>query len=307
LIRYYIILIIIAFGFLYNSCATLIHNKIVDVNVHSEIDSLKISINNDTSIWYYTPTRIYVERSEKDLFITAQKDSIQQSIRVNSKLSTAFWLGNMFSGAGVIGYAIDLTNPKRYKYPSNITIDFDSGKNYTTWVKPERHLLSFKISIPEGNHLYLNKGHGYGNTFGFLGISGGFEYYFLDKYCLNLDVGVLTDFLIPVPASVHYEGTYQRSYAAYGDIQVGSDYKRFHYDLGIQYTRTYHYERETVQLFPQYIDTLRYSKTQNNSGIAFSTYYRISNSFNLGINYYPSFIAWDNSQLQSHYSHLLFF
>ncbi|MHB9056422.1 MAG: hypothetical protein ACYC2P_09780, partial [Paludibacteraceae bacterium] len=58
---------------------------------------------------------------------------------------------------------------------------------------------------------------------------------------------------------------------------------------------------------PEYSDTLKYSKIQNNTGFAFSTYYRISNGLNLGINYYPSFLVWDNSGLKIHYAHLIFF
>lgn len=301
----------LAIGFLLSSCATLIHQRTVDVNVHSDTDSVKICISNDTTRWYNTPTWINVERSRNDLNIIARKDTIQKQINVKSKLSTAFWLGNMFSGIGIFGYAIDLTNPKRFTYPPNITIDFKSNnistKKYRTWLRPEKGLLAFKISIPEGNHFYLNKGNGYGNTFGFLGISGGVEYYFSDKYCINMDLGALTDFMLPFPAPIVYEGSYQRSFATYGDIQLGSDYKRLHYDFGLQYTRTSHYERETVELFPEYIDTLKYSKTQNNIGFALSTYFRISNGFNLGLNYYPSFAAWDNSGFKMHYNHLIFF
>jgi len=309
--RFYIILII---GFLFNSCATLIHQRTVDVNVHSDTDSVKIAVNKDTTRWYNTPTWINVERSRNDLLITAKKDSLQKLIQVNHKLSTAFWLGNMFSGAGIIGYAIDLTNPKRFTYPTYITINFNSNgqyststKKYWTWLIPEKQLLSFKISFPEGNYLYLNKGKEYGSTFGFLGISGGLEYYFSNKYCINMDIGALTDFPLPVPAPIDYLCTYHRSFATYGDIQLGSDFKRLHYDSGFQYNKTSYYERETVELFPEYIDTLKYSKKQNNIGLALSTYYRISNGFNLGINYYPSFIAWDNNRIQPHYSHLIFF
>lgn len=308
MIKYYIFLII---GILFCSCATLIHQKTVIVDVRSDVDSVKICVNNDTTRWYNTPTLINVERSRNDLKITARKDTIQKQINVKSKLSTAFWVGNIFSGTGILGYAIDLTNPKRFTYPTNITIDFKSNnfsnRKYRTWLTPEKGLLAFKISIPEGNHIYLNKGDRYGNTFGFLGISGGIEYYFSDKYCINMDLGALTDFMLPFPAPVDYEGSYQRSFAIYGDIQFGSDYKRLHYDFGLQYTKTMHYERETVELFPEYIDTLKYSKTQNNMGFAFSTYYRISNGFNLGLNYYPSFVAWDNSSFETHYSHLIFF
>lgn len=298
-------------GFLSSSCATLLHQKAVTVNVHSDTDSVKISVNKDTASWYNTPTRIHVDRSRNDLNIFVRKDTIQKQVNVKSKLSTAFWVGNLFSGIGIIGYAIDLTNPKRFTYPSNITIDFDSNsmstKKHRTWLTPKKGLLAFKISIPEGNHFYLNKGNGYGNAFGFLGISGGIEYYFTDKYCINMDLGALTDFMVPFPAPVDYEGSYQRSFATYGDIQLGSDYKRLHYDFGLQYTRTVHHERETLELYPEYIDTLKYSKTQNNMGFALSSYYRISKDFNLGLNYYPSFVVWDKSGFKMHYSHLIFF
>jgi hypothetical protein len=210
-----------------------------------------------------------------------------------------------------IGYIIDWKNPKRYTYPKTIFVDLEHDKPYTTsvsktWLKPEKNLLNFKISIPEGNHLYLNKGYGYGNTFGFLGISTGFEYYFSNKYCINMDVGGLMDFMAPVPAPVDHWGNYNQSYATYGDIQIGSDYKRLHYDVGLQFTRTSFYERKTVELFPDYIDTLRYSKSQNNMGLALSTYYRITKGFNIGLNYYPSFIVIGNGDTKFHYSHLIF-
>jgi len=243
--------------------------------------------------------------------ITAQKDTTQKQVEVNSGISTAFWLGNLFSG-GIFGYAIDLTNSNRFTYPKTIFIKFDnnhkpySRTNYQTWLPPQKNLLNIKISIPEGNYLYLNKEHGYGNVFGFLGISAGFEYYFSDKYCLNVDFGWLTDFLIPIPAPVDYMDEYSRSFATYGDVQIGSDYRRLHYDVGIQFSRTSYYVRETVELFPNYIDILKYSKIQNNLGLAFSTYYRATKSFNLGINYYPSFLILGNNP-KFHYSHLLFF
>ena len=181
-----------------------------------------------------------------------------------------------------------------------------SGKPSLKWAAPTKHSLAFKISIPEGNFLYLNKGHEYGNAFGFLGISGGAEYYFSDKYNINIDAGVLTDFMLPFPAPVDHMGDYQRSFAAYTDIQVGTDLKRFHIDAGFQYHKTSYYERETVELFPDYIDTLKYSKQQDNLGLAFSTYFRITRSFNAGFNYYPAFINLGNKPGETHYGHLLF-
>jgi hypothetical protein len=287
------------------------HQKTVGVRVESFPDSVQICVKPDTTKWYNTPAFISVPRSSADLEIIAVNDSLRKDVNISSQLSGTFWLGNLFCGLGLIGYAVDLTNDKRYTYPSYITIDMRPGKSaygsYRKWWPVEKGLVILKISIPEGNHLYLNKGKGYGNTFGFLGLSGGLDYYFTDKYCLNMDLGVLTDFMIPVPAPVDYVGLYERSFAAYGDIQLGSDYKHWHYDAGLQYNRTSFYERETLELFPEYIDSLRYSKIQHNLGASFSCCYRISNGFNLALNYYPSFLNWDASGMSSHYSHLLFF
>ena len=141
--------IISAIGLFFSSCATLIHQRSADVNVHSDTDSVKICINNDTTRWYNTPTWINVVRSRNDLLITAKKDHVQKLIQINSRLSTAFWLGNMFSGIGILGYAIDLTNPKRFTYPSYVTLNFtgpnqSSTRQYKTWIESDKNPLSFK-------------------------------------------------------------------------------------------------------------------------------------------------------------------
>jgi len=308
-IRIPIVLLIVL---LFSSCATIVNTPHVRVSIQSDIDGVKVHFYNDTLNWYTLPVNVDVTRSKHDIMITAQKDTTQKQIEVDSEISTAFWLGNLFLG-GPFGYVIDLTNSNRFTYPKTIFIKFDNNNhkpysrtNYQTWLPPQKNLLNIKISIPEGNHLYLNKGYNYDNTFGFLGISAGFEYYFSDKYCLNMDFGGLTDFMLPIPAPLDYKGEYSRSFATYGDIQIGSDYKRLHYDLGVQFTRTLFVERETLELFPEYIDILKSRKTQNNLGFAFSTYYRAKKNFNLGINYYPSFLVLAKNP-RFHYSHLLFF
>ena len=301
------IFVVLLTSLLFNSCATLINRPTVRVNIYSETDNVKVHINNDTLNRHTLPASVNVQRSRDNLFITAQADTIEKQIEVKRGISTAFWLGNMFSGAGVIGYAIDLTNPKRFTYPTTILINFDNNDKpyYNTWLKPQKNLLNIKISVPEGNHFYLNKGYGYGNSFGFLGFSVGFEYYFSDKYCLNMDFGGLMDFIIPFPASYHPQN-YSRSLATYVDVQIGSDYKRFHYDLGVQLNRTSYYEIETLEVFPVFRDTVKYDLKQTNFGFALSTYYRVSRNFNLGLNYYPSFLVL-GSKPKFEYSHLLFF
>jgi hypothetical protein len=307
-----ILLPIIITASLFCSCARILLPPTTNIKVHSMTDSVKICINNDTSNWRDVPTLITAKRSKNDLLITSIKDSITRNLKVKSELSGVYLFFNIFTYG--IGYLVDLTSPKRFTYPPEITIDPSTPNGYIVqkgpkWDKiiPEKNLLSIKISIPESNHFYLNKGKGYGNAFGFLGISGGIEYYFSKRYCINTDFGTLTDFIIPFPAPFDRMGPYNQSFARYADLQIGRDSRKFHFDFGIQYTRTAYYERETVELFPVYIDTLRYSKTQKNIGFALSSYFRILPNFNIGLNYYPSFLNWDSAKVEAHYSHLLFF
>ena len=300
-------------GILFTSCATLLNQKTMNVNVDANTDSVKVCLYHDTTQWYDTPIRLEVERSRNDLLLLAKKDSIQKLVQVNSRLSTAFWLGNIWSGVGVVGYAIDMTNPKRFSYPSTITIDFDANKYYSndffTLRKPEKGLLCMKVSIPEGNHFYIDHGNGYGDNFGFLGISGELEYYITDKYSVSSTMGALTDFMIPFPAPVDYWGPHESASAIYGNIQLGSDLNRFNYGGGLQFNRTFYSQWDTIPRTSENYrtDTLIMRKIQNNIGLEFSTYYRISNGFNIGISYYPSVISWDKNGLKGHYSHLLFF
>lgn len=302
-------LILIALGMILYSCSTLTNKGTVDVIVYSDVDSVKVFINNDTSLWYKTPAKISVIRSSKDILITAKNDSLKKEVIINSKLSNEFLYGNLLTYG--IGYLIDLNSSKRFTYPEFIPIEFKEHTQYQTndraWLNPGKGCLNFKISIPEGNHFYQNIGKGYGSTFGFLGISFGAEYYFTDDFCINFDIGGLTDFMMPVPAPVDFMGSHESTFGTYGDIQIGRDFNRFHFDLGLQYFRTSFYRVETLELFPQYIDSLTYSYAYNNIGLSFSIYYKLSNWFNLGLNYYPSFMGWDSNKINWHYTHLFFF
>jgi hypothetical protein len=182
-----------------------------------------------------------------------------------------------------------------------------SKKFHSKWKSPPKGTLALKIGIPEGNFFYLNKGERYGKAAGFLGLSVGTEYYINDKYNINADVGVAMDYMVPFPAPICYMGGYDKSSALFCDLQIGTDWRRFHFDAGIQYLNTIYVERETVALFPHYYDTLIACKQQGNLGLALNTYFRLTKTFNIGINYYPTFLVFDAGENSMHYGHLLFF
>jgi len=267
---------------LFSSCATLFNSPTVKVKIYSDTDSVSVKINN-APFWHELPESFDVVRSNNSLKITAQKDTIQRHIEIRNRISATYWFGNLLSPYIIFGYLYDLTNPKRFTYPQTILINFDNQNiQYQTWLNPQQNLLDIKVAYIGGNQ----KVNDY--SFRFSGITAGFDYYFTDKYYLNMNFGRLA-----YSSSYYDDIDYIRSSASYENIQIGSYYKRLHYDAGI------HLKRTTLENF------IHKNNKQNHLGFAFSSYYKLSKSFDIGLNYYPSFLVLENSP-KLDYSHLLF-
>ena len=289
----------------FTSCATIINRRTTDVRIISKKDPVKFYINGDSSAWSNTPQTLAIERSKNDLVITAKKDTVQKTFLIRSKLSTAFWLGNIFCG-GLAAYAVDLFSSKRFTYPSEISIDFDKN-TYSiqkTLLDPEKGLLNLNFSIPEGNLFYIRQEKGYGSFAGFLGLTGGSQYYISNKHSIDLNAGIAGDLLLPIPVPVDYFGTYSRSSVFFVAAKFGSDYKRIHYAVGFQFNRSLFNRYNIAGSGAAYDST--FSINQNSAGLALSAYYRFSKTFSIGVNYDPSLIAWENKKANFHYSHLIF-
>jgi hypothetical protein len=289
----------------FTSCATIINRRTTDVKIISKKDPVKFYINGDSSTWNNTPQTLAIERSRSDLVITAKKDTVQKTFLIRSKLSTAFWLGNIFCG-GLAAYAVDLFSPKRFTYPSEISIDFDKN-TYSiqkTLSDPEKGLLNLSFSIPEGNLFYMRKEKGYGSFAGFLGLTGGAQYYISNTHSIDLNAGIAGDLLLPIPVPVDYFGPHTTSSVFFVAAKFGSDYKRIHYAAGFQFNRSF-YNRYNIAGSGAAHDST-FSINQNNAGLALSAYYRFSRTFSIGVNYDPSLIAWENKKTNFQYSHLIF-
>lgn len=307
------------------SCATLINTNYTELNLYSKQDNVKVSFN-DTSDYTFTPTKIKVERTREPLFLTLEKDSIKKTIIIPSKLSPEFWFGNILNGSLYVGYIVDLTNDKRFKYPTNVYCDINSPYQIDFKYKPiekptnvlgqidqpqkmkkytgDKGTINLKLSIPEGNSFIINKETHIGNSFGFLGITTGVDYYYKDKKYLGIGAGTLTDFIIPVPAPYDVMGEYERSFGSYIDLIHGFDIKRFSFNYGLSFSKYSYYKRITEELFPNYVDSLLYSKTENRIGLSISSKFKITNYFNCGIKYVPSFYTLNTNEFR--YGHFLF-
>jgi len=300
------LLFLLTTSILLSSCATVINQEIVPVHVQSNSGPLRFCINKDSSQWYTTPAWITVERSNHQLVITAANDSVEKNIRIPSKISPAFWANLIFPG--IYGMVLDLTNNRRFKYPSHILLDLDNPDAYLLPYHGEgnKGLLNMKLSFPDANSFYINNGKKYYSDFGFLGISGGLEYYLTQKRTITATAGGLLNFGFPIPVPLDYDHRYHaNTSAAYASLQTGFDIKRFHIDYGAQFTRTL-YTIEVARTNPPYLDSIA-GYRQNNVGASLSINYKAGNRFSLGLNYYPSVYGWYKRESEWHYSHLLFF
>lgn len=308
-----------------SSCATIVNTGYTKVNLYTKQDSVKVFLNDSTQ-YAYTPARLIVERSPEPLMVTLENQEQKRTVLIPSKLSPEFWFGNIVNGTLYFGYLVDLTNNKRFKYPSNVYYDLDYLNNanlkYKSAEKPQNVLrqtnqacqkkslaggkgtINIKLSVPEGNSFVINKQTHIGNSFGFLGLTTQVDYYYEDQNYFGIGAGTLTDFIIPVPAPYDVAGEYERTFGSYLDLLHGNDFRRFSVNYGLNISKYSYYKRFTGELFPEYIDTLIYSKVEKRIGLSLSTVYRFTNYFNVGIKYLPSFYTINPGDFR--YGHFLF-
>ncbi len=309
---------------LFSSCATLVNSPFTKINLYTKQDSVKVYLS-DSSQFVYTPARLIVVRSKTPLEVTLEKQDLKKTVLIPAKLSPEFIFGNYANATLLIGYLVDFSNPKRFKYPSKVYFDLDYLNNanlkYKTKIEPQfalyqcpegrkrdiacpRGTLSYKLSVPEGNSFVINKQTHIGKSFGFLGITGEGCYYYRDRRFFGVGAGMLTDFIIPVPAPYDVEGEYERSFGSYLDLLHGNDFKRFSFSYGLNISKYSYYKRYTGELYPEYIDTLLYSKVETRAGLSFSTVYRFNEYASAGIKYLPSFYTFGPGEFR--YGHFLF-
>ena len=140
----------LVFIVLLNSCAMIFNNHTSIINIHSDVDSMRICLKSDTTKWHQLPTWIEVNRSRYDLPIITEYHNIRKTVNIDEKLSNTYIFGNVFSPY-FLGYIVDLASSKTFKYPNYILLlNNDKKKSYTSILKPEKGRVNFKISIPYG-------------------------------------------------------------------------------------------------------------------------------------------------------------
>lgn len=171
-------------------------------------------------------------------------------------------------------------------------------------MNPEKGLLKLSLSVPEGNLFYMRQAKGYASSGGFLGLTGGAQYYISNKHSIDLNSGIAIDNLLPIPVPVDYFGPHTTSSIFFVAAKFGGDYGKIHYAAGAQYNRSFFNSYDISGSIPSHDSSS--TITQNSAGLTLSAYYRFSKTFSIGVNYNPSLIAWENKKANFQYSHLIF-
>jgi hypothetical protein len=131
------------------SCATILNQRDISIEIHSVQDSISILKEGDSIV--PTPVIIDVPRNDHDFNLTIKKDSIVRNIRLKSKVSPEFTWGNLLLLYGCpIGYFIDAySRSKIYGYDNSLLVDIDDkGMGYKNWIPNKSGQLFIKASLP---------------------------------------------------------------------------------------------------------------------------------------------------------------
>jgi hypothetical protein len=92
-----------------------------------DVNEAKCEMVNDVGNWsLVTPNTVTVNRSNKDLFVTCKKDSLDKGTANVVSRTKGHLFGNIIFGGG-IGAIIDHNNGSAYEYPATVKIVM--GKN----------------------------------------------------------------------------------------------------------------------------------------------------------------------------------
>lgn len=298
---YYSVFVIISLvfsSFLFNSCASLINSKTMNVYVSTNDDSATIRI--DTSQKYYNlPASINIKRSKSDINLIYTSDSISFPIVLTSNISSAFLFGNLLP-FGIPGYLIDVTNPRKYSYPREVTIVNNGIEHevfYNDFTTPEKGSFNLRFSIPFFNILTINTGFGESINTGFWGFITGAEYYFTNHMCVQSNLGIIADFQSPFPSPIDYDSQLKHANALFGDIQLGFDLDFIHLGFGLHFNETrYTNDGNPMQVIKHF---------QNNFGFSMDNYVKLNDYLSVTIKYMPSFYSFQKNNYRKESSGIL--
>lgn len=275
---------------LFNSCATLINGPAKRIDIIA-VTPVIVKINEKDIYFVGEKAKILVPRDIRPLILSASNDSIFHEIRIDSRNSVAYWANLYTCGIGML---IDKDRIKRYTYPDPLYIDLTNIDRPVTFFDPlfKKGEFYFHFSIPYINNFLLQpfREDSMKISTGFWGMLAGFDYYYRDNRFLNVSIGGVCDFPVPVPAYIDYSGEYNFTSSVY--ISISNNYRinRFSAGYGLSFSKNIWDHRYSEWLDPPPPLKDPVTRTGYSIGFIFPLYLQTGRFFCIGFLYRPSLL-----------------
>jgi len=237
-------------------------------------------------------------RNKKPLIIHFKIDSAEQTLKIKSRNSLAFW-ANIYFNYG-IGMLVDRKKPERYSYPKQFYLDYKLGKVKQTRFAPnEKGTFSFNFSIPYINGYYIRTIDDYYANAGFMGIETGLDYYYKDKRYICLNIGGAISSIVPFPAAVKYSGEVQTAGVTFVNLRDNYCIGRFDFGYGLNLSKSNWYK---TNYGDSIAERQHYSST--GLGLSLNTQFKIGPHFRIGALYQPNILQFEHGPIIDYQHHM---
>jgi len=268
-----------------SSCAKTLNSPRTQIKLYAA-QPVTVTVN-DRTYHVERKTKIEVERQNKTLEIKVSSDSVQKGFKLEPRNSFNY-LANVLTYG--IGFLFD-KGPKRYTYQRSVFLDPDADAEVPSKFPPGyKKQTKLLITLPWANSFYMQpSGEGVKSNTGFWGISLGVDRYYKPNKFVNATVTGAMDLFVPVPAPVDIYEDYEVMSTVYGSVTDNFVFERWSVGYGLNYSknvwRYITYEQATD---PPREDIVKRSQSL---GVVLNTYYRMTDSFYVGVVYRPTFFT----------------
>jgi hypothetical protein len=318
-------LVFLLLPFLLASCATIFNGKTYLMKVCAIQPNSSLTVYDST---YRLPEKIKLKRSIDDLPVTLKTDSIQKEFVLKASPTRTTVFANLpYMYLMPIAYAVDHYTKKRYYYGQDIVLDANDSQTtlnkgffpafghrvHDYFQRPypgKKGQVNVIIGSPFQNNLYMDNAHGAKDYNFFGGVKSGLEYFYKDNKYWSLTAG-------------YTRGVVFKRLGASDDSDYGEAYVDPH-SLSFELKNNYAYKRLTFGYGINYsINSLKYGRILQNerergytqdfesnyhnytAGLAMSTHLRFHNQMFFGVNYRPSLLLMQHTDIQFRYEHLI--
>lgn len=276
------------------SCATITNSKTYALRVNTNAQNASAKVYDSV---YKLPADVEVTRSNKPLQVTLTYDTITRDYNVKSKTMSKSSVGNiLFGGLYPEALLVDLLTKKGYYYGDEIFLDIsdslaEAKRIFLTpkYVPNQKNSFNIDIALPYVNgFLFQPEGQGVRKGIGFIGISGGVEYFYKNNKFAKINTGITTNYPFPFPAAVIFDGGREIFNSYYVTFTDNYQLNRFSLGYGLSYSSykwKYNYGDDN------YNNEKNKREKGQSLGLSLNTYFRLGRYFQVGVLYTPTLVS----------------